>query len=114
MPERRFLVDAADVDTEAAVAWVRGDEHRHLSRVLRLRPGDEISVFDGRGSGHHGRVDVIEPEATRVKLTGTDDRPVEPSFRLTLAQGIPHHEKMEWLIQKTTELGVSRIVPVLS
>ncbi|MGH9867536.1 MAG: 16S rRNA (uracil(1498)-N(3))-methyltransferase [Candidatus Polarisedimenticolia bacterium] len=114
MSERRFLVDPADVDTESAMAWVRGDEHRHLTRVLRLRPGDEVSVFDGSGSGHHGRVDVIEPAATRVRLTGTDDRRVEPSFRLTLAQGIPHHERMEWLIQKTTELGVSRIVPVLA
>src|SRR5262245_37154097 len=109
MSERRFRVDPADVDTEAGTAWVRGEEHHHMSRVLRLRSGDEVSIFDGAGGGHFGRVEAMESAGTRVRLTGVDDRAVEPSFRLILAQGIPHHEKMEWLIQKATELGVSGI-----
>lgn len=119
MIERRFLVSPEDLRPDAAqgtggMAVIRGTEHNHLSRALRLREGAEVAVFDGAGRGYHGRVDSIGREETRVALTSPDTRDVEPAFSLTLAQGIPHHEKMEWIIQKTTELGISRIVPVVS
>jgi 16S rRNA (uracil1498-N3)-methyltransferase len=110
--ERRFLVPPADIDTARGEALIRGDEHHHLSRVLRLRPGDIVSLFDGAGGGHHAVVEAVGRETTRVRLTGADTRPVDPDFRLTLAQAIPHSDRMEWVIQKATELGVERIVPI--
>jgi 16S rRNA (uracil1498-N3)-methyltransferase len=112
MSERRFLVRAADVDPSRGEALIRGDEHHHLARVLRLRPGDDVSLFDGEGGGHHGVVEAVGREETRVRITAPDDRPVDPGFRLTLAQAIPHSDRMEWVIQKGTELGVERIVPL--
>ena len=82
-----------------------GAEHHHLTRVLRLRVGDAVALFDGMGGGHHGEVAAIGRDETHVRLTGPDTRPVDPEFSLTLAQAIPHSEKMEWVIQKATELA---------
>ena len=115
MNERRFLVAPEDLPgTVGAATCLRGAEHHHLSRVLRLKPGDEIAVFDGTGVGFRGTVEQIGRAETRVRLTAVDDRVVEPEFKLTLAQGIPQLDKMDLIIQKSTELGVSRIVPILA
>jgi len=114
MSERRFLVTGEGLDEARGVAWLAGEEHHHLARVLRLKAGDAVSTFDGKGRGHHGVVEIVEKERTRIRITGEDDAPVEPLFHLILAQAIPHHEKMEWVIQKGTELGVARIIPVVT
>ncbi len=114
MSERRFLVAADGFDEARGVAWLAGEEHHHLARVLRLKAGDAVSTFDGVGTGYHGVVEIVEKERTRIRITGEDHAPVEPHFHLILAQAIPHHEKMEWVIQKGTELGVSRIIPVVA
>ncbi|HZI92884.1 MAG TPA: 16S rRNA (uracil(1498)-N(3))-methyltransferase [Patescibacteria group bacterium] len=112
MVERRFFVDPGDIRGEE-VAVVRGTEHHHLSRVLRLGTGDEVSVFDGAGRGFRGIVERTAGEESLVRLTSPDDRAVEPVLRLTLAQGIPHHDKMDLIVQKVTEVGVSVIVPIV-
>ncbi|HKY32695.1 MAG TPA: RsmE family RNA methyltransferase, partial [Candidatus Polarisedimenticolia bacterium] len=112
MSERRFLVDPEAVDRAAGTAWVSGAEHRHLARVLRLRPGDAVSVFDGRGGADRGRIAAIERERTLVRLEGPEEGSVEPDFEVILAQAIPQSDRMEAVIQKTTELGVARIVPL--
>jgi len=115
MIERRFLVAPADLEDAApGISVIRGDEHHHLRRVLRLRPGDEVSVFDGAGRGFRGLIESIDAAETRVRLTVKDERRVEPVFEVVLAQGIPHHDRMDLVIQKTTEIGVSRIVPIIA
>jgi 16S rRNA (uracil1498-N3)-methyltransferase len=114
MSERRFLVQSADIDAARGEARVTGPEHHHLTRVLRLRVGDAVALFDGEGGGHHGEVAAIGRDETRVRLIGPDTRPVDPEFSLTLAQGIPHSDRMEWVIQKGTELGVARVIPVVA
>jgi len=118
MTERRFLVSAEDfLRGEGAggnEALIRGAEHHHLSRVLRLKAGDAVSVFDGAGRGYRGVIGSVGKDSTRVALAELDDRAVEPAFHLTLAQGLPHHDKMDLIIQKTTEVGVGEIVPIVS
>jgi 16S rRNA (uracil1498-N3)-methyltransferase len=113
--ECRFLVSPEALETSGEmVAVVRDEEHHHLSRVLRLRHGDAVSVFDGAGRGFRGTIESIAARETRVRLTGPDERAVEPSFQVVLAQGIPHHDRMDLVIQKTTEIGVGAIVPIIS
>jgi len=113
MTERRFLIQTGDLDAgDASRARVRGAEHHHLRAVLRLRPGDEVSLFDGRGRGWVGEILSIGHDETMVMLRGPDPRAVEPLFRLVLVQGIPQHDRMDLVIQKTTELGVAEIAPV--
>jgi 16S rRNA (uracil1498-N3)-methyltransferase len=110
--ERRFLIDPGDI--EAGRAVIRGDELHHLHRVLRLRAGDEVSVFDGRGRGFRGRIRSIESSQAVIDLGEVEGRDAEPRLRITLMQAIPHGERMDLIVEKATELGAIRIVPVVS
>ena len=91
-----------------------GPDAHHLLHVLRVREGDEVGAFDGQGATRLYAVAARTPEAltlvAKQPLFRQDVRPV----RLTLFVCVPKGERMEWLLEKATELGVDRIVPVLS
>lgn len=90
-----------------------GDEGHHAARVLRLRRGDAVTVLDGAG-GELACV-VAEVAGSRVRLEVTARRTVPPPpFRITLLQALPKGKLFESVVQKATELGVDRIVPLLS
>jgi 16S rRNA (uracil1498-N3)-methyltransferase len=84
----------------------------HAARVLRLREGDVVDIFDGLGNECRGRIDEISGKRVVVgKLTATNtDR--ESALQVMLAQALTSSEKMDWVIQKATELGVSEIQPL--
>ena len=86
----------------------------HVSRVLRLRIGDELVLFDGRGGEYPAA--IIESHATTLRVRIGEHRSVEREspLRITLAQGISRSERMDWVMQKATELGVAAIVPVVT
>jgi 16S rRNA (uracil1498-N3)-methyltransferase len=88
------------------------DAAHHASRVLRLREGDPVQIFDGLGNERHGV--IAEPGGKRVvvgNLTAVDsDR--ESPLKVLLAQALASSEKMDWVIQKATELGVAEIQPI--
>ena len=90
-----------------------GDQHRYLAKVLRLRPGDEITVFDGAGTEIAARIERIDARTTLVGL-GARRTVLVAARPLVLLQAIARGERMDLIVQKTTELGVSRIVPVVS
>jgi len=85
-----------------------GAEARHARQVLRLRPGDELTVFDGRG--HEARCRL--GDAGRLEILHHTTTPPLPC-RVTLAQAITK-KHMDWIIQKATELGVAAIVPLVT
>lgn len=90
-----------------------GDAHQHLGRVLRARPGDTLVVFDGQGN--EWNAEVIETGRERTTLRVGARRPaLPPPVRVTLLQAMARGERMDWIVQKTCELGVARIVPVLT
>jgi 16S rRNA (uracil1498-N3)-methyltransferase len=91
---------------------VEGTAANHITRVLRLRSGEALTVFDGSGGEFGARIEEFRKES--VILSVEEHRKVEREspLSLTLAQGISRGERMDWIIQKATELGVSRIVPV--
>jgi len=93
---------------------IRGAAVNHISRVLRLRVGDNLTLFDGRGGEHEARIDEFRKDT--VLVTVADHRPVEREapVPITLTQGISRGERMDWVVQKATELGVARIVPVIT
>lgn len=84
----------------------------HISRVLRLSAGDVVTVCDGQGTDYE--TEIISIEDKQIVCSVKDTRPsgTEPDIKVTLFQGIPKASKMEYIIQKTTELGISEIVPV--
>ena len=93
---------------------VEGSAANHITRVLRLRSGDALTVFDGTGGEFAARIEEFRKDAVVVAVE--EHRPLdrESPLTLTLAQGISRGERMDWIIQKATELGTSRIVPLFT
>jgi 16S rRNA (uracil1498-N3)-methyltransferase len=92
--------------------FIAGEESRYLLNVLRMKVGDEFTVFDA--SGAHFRAEVKRVGKTNVVAELKEALPPapEPVRRLILLQGILKGKKMDYVVQKATELGVAQIVPV--
>jgi 16S rRNA (uracil1498-N3)-methyltransferase len=91
---------------------VEGTAANHITRVLRLRSGDALTIFDGAGGEFGARIEEFRKDSVIVCVEEHRKLDRESPLSLTLAQGISRGERMDWIIQKATELGVSRIVPV--
>jgi 16S rRNA (uracil1498-N3)-methyltransferase len=89
-----------------------GDAARHAGTVLRVRPGDSLVLFDGEHSVT-SEVVISSKRELRVRIIGPADGPAPSPLRSVLVQGVARGDKMDWLIQKATELGVAAIQPVL-
>jgi 16S rRNA (uracil1498-N3)-methyltransferase len=87
--------------------------HRHLVRVLRLEQGASLRLFDGEGTEIDARIESVGKAWVEVSL-GARRRIPAPACAITLLQAPPRGERMDLIVQKTTELGVARIVPVHS
>lgn len=92
---------------------LRGEAHRHLARVLRIVVGEPIGVFDGEGHEIAARVTAVSRHAVTLALGPRRLLPA-PAVHIELVQAVPRGERMDLIVQKTTELGVARIVPVHS
>lgn len=88
------------------------DDVTHISRVLRLGKGDSVTVCDSRGTDYDAKISHIENARIVCDITEKRKSESEPNIKVTLFQGLPKASKMEYIIQKTTELGISEIVPV--
>ncbi len=87
----------------------------HLVRVLRMQVGQSLTLFNGDGRDHAAEIVRIDKNRVLVRVTSAGiDIAAESPLRITLAQGIARGEKMDWIVQKATELGVHRIVPVVT
>ena len=93
---------------------IGGSAANHIMRVLRLREGDALTLFDGRGGEYGARIAGFRKESVQVDVQEHRDVERESALDLTLAQGISRGERMDWVMQKATELGVRRIVPVFT
>src|ERR671914_1168368 len=108
----RFLVP--DLDSRRPDAALPRDEAHHLTRVLRLKVGDDIAVFDGRGHEFHARVASASREAVTVTLLEPVIASGLPSVALTLVQSVLKAEAMDDVIRDCTMVGVQTIQPVVS
>ena len=100
--------------TPGALAGLPENAARHACRVLRLRVGDSLTLFDGQGGEYVGRIAVVERERVTVEVLAWQAVERESALSLTLVQALQAGEKMDLTVQKAVELGVSRIVPVAS
>lgn len=104
-------------DAPLAVGMVRelpAAAGHHAARVLRLGVGDAVRVFCGDGLEWDSLITRIERDRVSVRLTQSRQASVESPLHITLAQGLSSREKMDLTLQKATELGVARIVPVVT
>lgn len=112
MPIHRLYVPAPLV----AGAELRLDSERshYVSRVLRARPGDALVLFDGRGGEHAARIAGLSKHAVTLSVGEHREGVPESPLHIHLLQGISRGDRMDWAVQKATELGVARIAPVLT
>lgn len=112
MQRRRFYAPPDNINRE--VVMLSREETHHLTRVLRLKPGDEVFVFDGCGREY--RCNFLKIEETRARLAVVDELAdlVESPLTLELGQALAKGEKFDFIVQKATELGVSSIVPLIT
>ena len=110
MSERFFLAEPPSHGRGRLV----GDEARHLVRVMRCRVGDEVVVFDGRGTSWRARVAVIGRDEAVLELGAAAVASEPRAAQLALAVALPKGERQKWLVEKLTELGVARLVPLVT
>ena len=108
----RFYVPHPQIEDD--ILKVEGDEVRHIRKVLRLRAGDDLSVFDGSGKEYEGTIVEERSSSVSIRVRNISSSKRESGLEITLAQSLLKGEKMDYLIQKATELGVKRIVPFIS
>jgi 16S rRNA (uracil1498-N3)-methyltransferase len=101
------LATGAEIRLPAASA-------HHVAKVLRMRPGAALGVFDGAGNEYAAQIVRIEGNAVTARLGDRIVSAGESPLRITLVQGVSRSERMDWTLQKATELGVSAIAPVLT
>jgi 16S rRNA (uracil1498-N3)-methyltransferase len=90
------------------------EESHHLTRVMRLAPGAIVNVFDGAGNEYRCEVKVASRSSAQLEVLEDVSLPTESPLQLTLAQALVKNDKFDWVVQKATELGVSRIVPLIT
>ena len=86
---------------------------QHVAKALRLKAGDSLVVFDGRGGEYEASIQRVDKDRVDVKVGPWRDAESEATFAMGLVQGLPEADKMDWIIQKSVELGVAWIQPVI-
>jgi 16S rRNA (uracil1498-N3)-methyltransferase len=106
LARRRFFVDSIRGET----AELRGDDARHLARVLRAEAGQQYEITDG---GAAWLAEIVEARGERVVFRALEQLPsVELPVRMTICAALTKFDRFEWMIEKATELGAGRILPV--
>ncbi len=106
----RFFVSPEQVSHDDIC--IRGNDVNHMKNVLRMKPGDEVSVSDGEGTDYFCRVLSLEKDEVRLSIENSWHSYVELPVELYLFQGLPKGDKMELIIQKAVELGAKAVIPV--
>jgi 16S rRNA (uracil1498-N3)-methyltransferase len=99
---------------ESGRVQLPADEAGHLSRVLRLRVGADVRLFDGRGHEYLGQVALIEGARVDVTLGAAVTAAPEPSVSLTLVQAVPKGDAMDQIVRDVVMMGVAAVVPLVS
>lgn len=106
----RFFIDSSAADCREIV--IRGDDVVHITRVLRLSEGDEITVCDAEAFDCLCRVAAVSKDEVTAEVLQRTPNPAEPNVCITLYQGVPKGDKLDTVVQKCVELGAVKIVPV--
>ena len=108
----RFFLPTGHIEGHRAT--ITGVELNHLRRVLRLRPQDRVVVFDDAGCEHEGIIRSLSEDRGEIEIIRSYQVNNESPLKTTLALGLTKGEKMDWVVEKATELGVHTVVPFLS
>lgn len=108
----KFFVDGSQIKN--GKMQITGQDAHHIFSVLRLAPGNRITVCDGQGTDYDCLLQAVDTESAWASVLERSPSGSEPAIKISLFQSLPKGAKMELIIQKTVELGVHEIIPVLS
>lgn len=111
MTSNRFFIKQGNI--HSSTIFLHGEEHHHLSRVARIKPKEKVWLFDEHGRSYLARVEETKGDMTRLSILEKRDKD-ETRIKITLAQALIKSKKMEIILQKATELGVTNIIPVIT
>ena len=111
MSTRLFVSGALGNGGELEIA---GEQARYLGRVLRARVGDRIAVFNGDDGEWSADILAISKGTVRLAIGAAIDNDAESPLKVHLVQGISRGDRMDWVVQKSTELGATAIIPLLA
>jgi 16S rRNA (uracil1498-N3)-methyltransferase len=107
----RFFISPGQVS--GSDITVTDEDVRHIATVLRMKTGDHLLLCDGRGTEYTVRISDINKSAIKTNILGQTTREIRYPL-ITLGQGLPKSDKMDWIVQKTTELGTASIVALIT
>ena len=105
-----FYIDKSDITENTAV--ITGEEAQHISRVLRMKKGDSVTLCDGEGMFYEAILSDFSDKSVTAEITSSRKAETEPEVKLAIFQGVPKNPKLETIVQKLTEIGAVKIVPV--
>ena len=105
-----FYVNPKDIQDKNFI--IENEQFHYLSNVRRFSVGDEINIFDGLGNSYKARIDNIDKKSMKGTILSSKTL-VLPDKKISLYTAIPKGERFDWLIEKASEIGVSKIVPVI-
>lgn len=107
---QRYFVHFSSMDQDVLIT---GDDAHHMKHVMRMKIGDAIYLSNGETT-YYAQIKAFSDESVRCEKLDELEESRELEVHVAIAQGMPKADKFEWIIQKTTELGVGEIIPVLS
>lgn len=109
-PPRFFIAPSQVSGSRISIS---DEDVRHIAAVLRMKTGDALLLCDGQGAEYQVAIAEISKSEIKTDIINQSKREIA-SPRITLCQGLPKSDKMDWIVQKATELGVSNIVPLVT
>lgn len=107
---QRYFVAPNQVASD--LVTITGDDVKHIVRVMRMEAGDEVIVCDGVGNAYRIELNDLGEKAVIGRIVEKLEDQVESAVKITLSQGLPKGDKMELIVQKGTEVGISTFIPV--
>lgn len=111
MTSNRFYIN--QINPQSLYVFLEGEEHHHLSHVSRIQPGDKIWLFDSSGKSYLSQVEEVMKAKTKLLLLTEKERD-KMKTEITLAQSLVKSKNLEFIIQKSVELGITCFIPVMT
>jgi 16S rRNA (uracil1498-N3)-methyltransferase len=109
-PPRFFICPDQVIDQ---LITISGEDVRHIATVLRMKTGDGLLLCDGTGAEYQAKIVQVGRAEIRAEIVSRSNREARHPL-ITLLQGLPKSDKMDWIVQKSTELGVATIFPLVT
>lgn len=107
----RFFISSGQVSGTTII--LAGEDVRHIVMVMRMKAGDELLLCDGKGTEYTVKITDVSRSYVKTEIVSQSKKGI-PRLRITLGQGLPKSDKMDFIVQKATELGVAVIAPIIT